>query len=515
MITLTIGGVDRSDELIKGSLSGSDEINSRSNVSFKLADLYSNGKPQIGEEVIIKDKNDNTIFGGTVDAGVQQRMWKGNDILQWTVPCVDFHQLVDKRVIAEVYENQKAGYIVKDIITNYLSDENITQGNIKDGPELTKVVFNYRYANDCLDELSEITGYQWRVNYDKSLDFYTRDTFDADYDVDDNTNVYGITVEDNRDDYRNKQYLRAGKDKTTVTQTDKFKGDDEVQTFTCELPLAEEPSVTINPGTTSELVIGSTDIGIRSVEEGKLWYWAKEDKQVSQTSTGTPLSSSDVLKVDYTGLFPIIIQAQDDVSILNRRSVESNSGLYEAIDQKAEIDDSDAALEFTKGKLRRYAELNENITYRTEEAGLKAGMLQNIVRSDHSIDGDYLIESVQFSAVGDGEIEYTVKAISGEAVGGWVQFFKKLLQTGEDYVIRDNEVLVRLKSFSDDITLTDTFTKTQELYYVWNEDREKAVDYTIPSTAYFDEAGRFLEKIWGKMTSADIDDANTNFDEVV
>ncbi len=436
-----IGGIDRSADIDRSSFSISDAVNQRSVANFRMED--SADQPEVGQEIEIYD-GEELIFGGSVDEPENEDLPGG--VISYSVSCVDHHEKADRHLVAEVYENQLAGDIVKDLRTKYLDGEGITAGTIQDGPTIKKAVFNYIPVSQCLDELSEITGLQWLIRPDKSLDFFDRSTFTAPFTIDDMTPVNNFRVRRHRQEYRNRQYLRAGQDITTV-QTRTFKGDGETQVFTVDLPLAKVPTVKVN---------GVTKIvGIRGVETGKDWYWQKGDKTISQDSAGTKLTSSDTLTVEFQGFYPLIIVAEDPEAINERVIIEGGTGIYEAIEEKASLDTRDAALDYTNGLLRRYARIGKVVTFNTSEPGLKAGMLLFVTRTDHGVNGQMLISRVTITDPGraDGKLSYAIEALDGEAVGGWVNFFKKLVQSGKTFVIRENEILVKLLTFRDSFSV--------------------------------------------------------------
>lgn len=451
MLKLKINGIDRINEVLKGSIVGSETINARSTCSFSLLDLYGNGKPELGTSVELFDEEDNKVFGGMVDKGTKTRLSSSN-VLQYDITCCDYHQLAEKRLIAETYVNKTAGYIVNHIITNYLTDENITAGIIATGATFTKVTFSYKKASDCLDELSSLTGSQWVINPDKTLDFFEKRTNTASWNVTDSSQINNIVIEDNREEYRNVQYVRGVKG-ITSTKINSFNGDGKTQVFTCSYPLSTKPSLKINA-----VSVPTTDIGIKEVDDDKLWYWAKSEKEIIQTSTETALSSTQTLEVTFKGEFPTIIMRRKEDQILKRQNVENNSGLYEKVEINKTIETENSGLEYARGKLRRYAQFNKVLGYTTELNGLKAGQIQNVNKTFFGISGEFLIEQINFTALGDGKIEYSIKAISGESVGGWTYFFKELLKRGEEFVIGENEILVKAKELSDNMTFSETIT---------------------------------------------------------
>lgn len=268
---------------------------------------------------------------------------------------------------------------------------------------------------------------------DKLLHFFDRGTFNAPFSIDESSNIRNVKVKKDRQEYRNRQYVRAGQDISTV-QIRTFKGDGETQTFSVDLPIAKVPTIKVNG------VAGT--VGIRGVETNKDWYWQKNDKTISQDSAGTKLSASDTLTVEFQGYYPIMAVSESPEEINNRRAIEGGSGIYENIEEKASLDTKEAALDYSSGLLRRYAKIAKTLTFDTFTAGLKAGMLLPVNIPTHGINNEkMLISKVTINDLGaaDSRLNYAVECLDGEAVGGWVNFFKKIVQQGKTFVIREPE----------------------------------------------------------------------------
>lgn len=443
--------------VMKRTLLISDKINERTTCSFIVVDpTFEITK---GMEVVITDGVEN-IFSGKVFKPKST----GDSIKEISVSCTDYSTLVDKRIIAESYENMLAGDIVKDFILKYFIDEGITEGAIQDGPIIEKAVFNYDNGNKALNYLSDLTSFFWEVDKDKKLNFFDRATYNSPFDLTDTSlNYNGFTVEEDASNYRNRQYLRAGQDISTL-QTREFKGDGETAVWAVDLPIAKEPTIKVNG------VIKT--IGLRGLTENMDFYWSHNDKTISQDRNGVKLTTSSILTVEFNGYYPIIVVADSIGEINTRKELEGGSGLYENVMEESSLDTRNSALDYTNKMLDKYGFIAKVVNFDTHIGGLRAGQLINIKNSQHNVSGDYLIESV--TTRDDGAINiYSIKCLDGSKLGGWEKFFRGLVNSGKRLVIRENEILVKLNSIKDNFLIPkfeETMTFNLHQYLICNTD---------------------------------------------
>jgi hypothetical protein len=453
-VTLTIGGENKISLLQVSSIHVTDVLNSRNTCNFTLIEKTGEYRPVVGEEVIITVSG-TKIFAGTIDVVVEQTITQAGSEMYYFVTCVDYNQICDRHTVAEVYDNEAVDDIIKDIVDTCLADEGITYANVEPGPTIEKAVFVYRYVNDVFNELSDITGCDWYIDYDKDLHFFARESNVAPEEItDESKNYRRISIEKTREQYRNRQHLRAGND-ITDERTESFTGDGEVETFTLKFPVAKVPtSITVDSGGGP---VAKT-IGIRGVDTDKDWYWNKNYREITQDDSGTTLTNADTLAVTYQGFFPIRIRVDKEDEISDRAAVEGGSGIYEHIEDDQSIEDRTSAEDKAMGLLRRYGTIPEIVRIETDTAGFKAGQLLTIDISKHNLSGKYLIRSVSTSEPTKDYLRYEIEALSGENIGGWVDFFRRLVQAGKKYVIRENEVLIRIIGFSETVTISDSLS---------------------------------------------------------
>lgn len=437
------------DRLAK-SLTFNSTVNRLGNMSFANVRAAGAGSSlERGEDVYVYD-GATKLWGGTVMSHVVADV-QDQGVIKYTYGCADFDEIASRRVVAEAFEDTTAGAIVTSLRTTYLGDYSVTAGDISTGAVIDRISFNYKSVSVCLDELAELSGFTWGIDKDKTLFFRARDEVDAPFDLSSSNKPFSkLSIRRPKTGYRNKQYVRAGHD-LTPSRAEVQTGDGQKRAFLLEYKVGVEPTIRADTG--SGYV--SQTVGVLGVDSGKQYYYSIGSSTISQGIGETVLTSSHTLEVTYQGRFPIIVAAQDDDEIAARAGVETGTGVYERVENRPSIDKNEQALATAEGLLEKH-KLQDFVTYTTFTGGLEAGMLQSIVLSDYGLNEEFLIESVHASEKDINVMSYTVRAISGQALGGWAAFFKKLVNSSTSYVIRENEVLVILRRTKDDMTIADS-----------------------------------------------------------
>ena len=461
-LTLTIDGEDLTAYLLVDTLRIVDTLNQRNAAAFDLKELTgaavlvddegaflvtdggdyigTGTRPAVGADVLIED-GATTLFAGTVD-GLTQGTLDRREALRVSVDCVDHNQLADRRLVAEAYvtPGQTLGDIVRAIVATYLDGFGVTDTYVEDGPVVDRAIFNYQTVAEAFGELADLTGYAWYIDYDRALHFFSRETNVAPYGLTETSGNWGnMTVRRDRSSYRNRQFVRAGTDQSDPL-SEQLVGDGTRKVFTLGLPAATEPTISVGGG--------SKTVGIGGLESGTDWYWNKGSTEIKQDDGASAVGAGVLIAVTYTGMQPIMLSAQNDAEVALR-------GVWEAIEDRPNIDRSDLASAVGDGLLRKLARIPVEVEWETLTAGLAAGQLISIQNGLHDLAGDYLIKSVEYADQGGLRFAYRVQAWDGEAVGGWVDFFRGLALYGRSYTIRENEILLVLRALAETVTLTD------------------------------------------------------------
>jgi hypothetical protein len=431
----------------------SDKINARTTLSVTVIDLLDLTTIDIGDPITVTN-NAITIFSGIVSTIDISETYPG--ILEYDLKCIDNSALADKRLIAETGTDETAGYIAEHVILPYLAEEGVTAGTIEAGITISKYTFNYITASQALDQIKTISGLNWNIDKNKQLNLFSRSSYLAPWTLTDNVQHTRFKQSKSIDQYRNVQYVRAGKAKTATQTLEKPspKPDGVSKTFRTKYPVAQKPTITIN-----STPVNSDDVGIKALDTGKKWYFAYDSNDIIQDNSETILSDADVLEITYIGLYDILVLAEYETEIEARAIAETGtSGRYEHITEEKSITEADEAQEYGEGLLSKYAEIADNIAFETNVTGLEAGQLLTVNKTLFGLSGSFLIESIDISADSPSEVVYSVKALDGAALGGWEQYFKDILKLQKTYVINENEALIKVRKHREVITLTDTLT---------------------------------------------------------
>lgn len=449
---LFISGIDRAGMLMKSSWSMQDDIGQRSTCSFKLYNPDNDYNPSTGEPVLAT-YGPTTLFRGSIET--KQRGQGYEKKRRITIKAVDRTQVADRFFVAQVYDSvgQTADLIAIDILNTYLAGEGITQGQIDTGPLVSKAVYNYVRASDALNDLAEKSGFVWEIDQENRLNFRQRSSYAAPFGFSDTSKPYRNMVHDEtRSFYRNRQFLIGGQ-ATTDARTEEFKGDGTRKTFNLAFPVAMEPTAATVNGV-------AKTVGIKSVDTGLDWYWNRGQNEFVQDDGATAILSTDVLAVTYQGYVSIVAESENPTEFTTRAAVEGGTGVYEELEKDDTINDLDLAQEKIDGLLRRYAAISPQVTFETDILGLKSCMLMPIAVTEEDVDDEYLITSVKItfneSWSTDGVFRCSVKATSGEYLGGWAELLKKLFQRNKGIGINDSDVLQSVRSANEQIQFSDS-----------------------------------------------------------
>ena len=470
MATCTVEIDSVAVELRKGSLLVELRIEERSIAEFTVVDRLGMATYVKGQPIEIYDTVPDLVFGGVIETPEVTAISPTGG-LHHHIRCVDWHYKADKRLAAESYEDKTCGFIVDDLFDKYLAPEGITIGNIELGATLIEAVFNYVRVSDCYDALAEKAGFVWFIDEHKALYFQARDTTAAPWAANAATNIDNCRLSGGNPKYRNRQYIRGGKDQTAL-QTENFIGDAKQNAFTVSFPLAKVPvSIKIDAG-------AALTMGIKGLDAPGDFdtYWAKGDPVI--TFTAVP-GAAAAIEIKYYGMFDILVLVVDEDAIDDRLAVEgAGTGFVDNIDDEPKLTEKEAAIDAGRAKIAKFAVAGRRLLYTTHETGLKPGQLQPITYSAFGLAAtEMLIEAVTIRGFGT-ETIHEITAIVGPTMGSWSAYFKALASMKQ-------EIIERLNVGSEQILII-----LVERAETWNW--AESIAYTI-TTCHFPAADLYPE----------------------
>lgn len=453
LTALRIHGTDRKAWLQEGTLRVVDQLDGRDTVQCALLMLPNEFALSVGQSLEVEF--DGTVqFGGTIDRVAAETLTNTGARVRWQLDAVDYAQLADRFLHAELYESQTLKAIVQDMVADTIAADGVTlDPAFPTGPTLEYFVANYETVAQLLTRLAEMTGYHWRITPQKRLQFLERTTLAAPAALNDTSPIDlegTLRREATRAQYRNVQYMRGGITETDVAQTETFVGDGTRKTFTVSLPVSRTPTITVNG-------VAQT-VGVRQIDTGKQWYWQEGSTEISQDSSGSPLTSAQTLAVSYRGYFPLLAQNRSDAAITERQTVEGGSGIYQHLQTDEAITSSALARDRTLGLLRRYGTIQQQLEFDTLTTGWQAGQLLSVSRAALGLSGTFLVAEATITQLVGNTYQTTVRAVGGEAVDNWVEFWARVLAEPQR-TRRANEVVHLIRTSSEPLSIYEYATR--------------------------------------------------------
>lgn len=191
--------------LVKGSIKTIKNNDYSSEASFSL--MLSNLEAlEVGQDIEIWHENIK-LFGGNIRE-IQYNIFDfDNGKYIANVYANDYKVICSKQIVTGSFVNTKAGSIVKNLITNYLSKEGMVEGIIQEGINITDFSFICNSIYEILDKLAEECGYIWFIDENKNLHFLAQTVIEKEYHLKDMKYNNFKAVRTIRD-YRNKQYVK-------------------------------------------------------------------------------------------------------------------------------------------------------------------------------------------------------------------------------------------------------------------------------------------------------------------
>jgi len=426
-------------KILNGSSIGIDHnVDGRATCSFTVYDAAGSMAFYERMKVECKDLDNNILYAGLVQSCEEVQIPTTVQKFH-SIDSADFTSMLDWRVIDYAAENKLPGAAVREIITEYLAEEGITEGYIEDGVQLDEISLGNVTAAVGLQKLADSQGFVYWLDYDRKLYFHARTLYAADWSITDLSDVLtdSLSIVRTNPDYRNTEIVVGGMEETDL-QTDSFIGDGTTKTFPLAYPCNRVSTVTVS-GSAKTVGQKGTDTG--SYDS----YYALQ----SETFTfETAPANGAAIVVEYYGLWKAKSKAEDLTAIaLNATRQGVGSGKVEHITSDDSLTSITAAGEYANATLANYAVDGITVKYKTRRSGLAAGTLQHITLD--GVDEDFLITNVSESHK-DGDTEFSVSGCFGPVQSEWDLFFRSAFEVVQNKISEgvDASGVTKLYNFS-------------------------------------------------------------------
>lgn len=468
-IAVTIAGTDRTRLVDPSSLRVTNILTSKVDEAVFVIKKFGSRTyaPTVGEEVIIQTKPTSgfpytfpftferpttKIFAGRIVQVVER--YEKLDYVAYEVSCVDYTRDLDRKLVVETYEGQTVSAIIADIASNYL-DSAFTTNNVSGSTIIEYIAFNYEYPSKCLQQLAELLGYDWYVDYDKDIHFFAKESNAAPFNLSDTNGRYiydSLKIRRDISPVRNTIYVRGGE-----YLADPFTGQE----------IADGNKNVFNLGYKfSDLQVTVTgqikNIGIDNIDQ-ETNYDALHNFQERIIRFRTDRKPRNGSLVQWSGrpYLPVLIKRRDTASIAAFSATEGSDGIYEFKIIDKSIKSKEGARQRARAEIISYAATLSEGEFKTYDNGLKAGHRIRIQSDLRGLDEYFVINRVETKTFDNrGNLIYTVNIVSARTFDH-IDFLQSLLtRKDKEIEITDNDVLDEIESLQETLQFAESIGST-------------------------------------------------------
>ena len=392
----------------------------------------------------------------------------------YTIVCGNANSILSNRVINEAYQGKSISYIVGDLFTNYVAEENITLGSIS-SIDVTMEVYTARDRNlqEALNELADLVGATWTITPDRKFYFYAADEFPEFPRTVSEDFLLGTDLQLTCRDYKTRtvQIISGATDRTSE-QTESFIYDGTHTAFSTVFPIAVKPTITINGTAVSSDVLGVR--GIDDNDQSMVFLFAYNSETVTYNALSYALTEGDTVSITYTGIFQIRVVNSNAAAISATAARTGTSGKREQVLIDKSITHQSDAVQLAQSLLDRFSEQTEELTFwllasELERSGLTiddTALLTSMlfVLPQIGIDGRYVVTArtiEPFAADLSGDKKITLRLTNRDYLRSSGETLTQLRRDINQLSIRENEIVVSPVSVEEIKALTETVTTEQ------------------------------------------------------
>lgn len=441
-IVIEINDVDRSSEVSWKTLNLNRALtNQVDSLTFDLLRANSSGyKPTLNDKVEILE-NSVLIFGGQIISTSEQIDGLVEKI---TISCKDYSFDMDKKLVVKVYQDMTVTDIIADINTYFLP-VGYTVTNAVCPTTIKYIAFNYELPTKCLQQLAQITDYDWYVDESKNIYFFLKGSQSAPFSLTDTSGNYiynSLKINSDIRNLRNSIVVRGGKyDGATYTEDQEADGDKTAYIFAYQY---SNYVVKINGVTKT--------VGIDNISDATAFdcLYNFNEKAVKFPTASKP-TAGQIVTIQGNPKIPVVTKIADAGSVSQFGEFQ-----YKIVDKS--IASKESARDRARAELKQWAdEINEG-SFETYSMGLKVGQKITIQSTNRSINDQYIISRITSRLRSPSEFTHSCTLVTKQTYG-MIEFLQNLLiNKDKEIEISSDEVLDLVLQLTDSCQLTDTIS---------------------------------------------------------
>ncbi len=373
------------------------------------------------------------------------------DKLLWVMEGVDLSAIAYNFVVNRAYSGDRPDEILIDAWQSF-GPSGITFAQVATAPF---TVEDIRFPHDTLfqvtEEMSDFTGWPWRVNADLELvfkpaedDFYGLLT-GQDFVL----NTINLTEDGSR--LANRVWVFGAFVTIDTPISERFVGNDASHTF----KLAYSPifeSISVLRGGVGQTV-GRDDIDTFATHN----VLVNTAQQVLRFDPTSPPGSGVAVIIEYDYGFPVIARREDTASI-------NEYGVHEHVIVDAKIRSNAVAAEIARAHIREYAYPSTLIRAETSAFDIRAGQSVEVQHTTLGVSKVFTVDQVDREVRGPEDARCTVMLRASppqSTLEGKIKSLDERIHALETRDIPEEAPVNTYESVSDDVSLTDAVTLVQ------------------------------------------------------
>ncbi len=395
-------------------------------------------KPELEDDVqVFKDLD--KIFGGNIKRITQES--ESAKIISYKIECADYTRQMDKKKVAEIYENKTVNEIIADMKNKYFPDFNID--NVNCSIVIPYILFNYEIPSQCFQRLVDLTGYDWYVDCDKNIYFFEKGNNPAPFNLDDDGAKYifdSLNINYDTSQIRNGVFVR-GAEFLGEPYTEKIISTGTPTVYNLAYKYAD---ISLKVGGVSKT------LGLDNIDDENDFdcLFNFQEKLIRFREDNKPANG---VVIEFTGkpYVPLIVYRSDNDS-------KMAYGEFQHYVYDAGIQDQVSAERYADAMLKAYKDPLIKGNFQTYETGLKAGQDLIIQSTIKGINEQVIIDKVSVEMISPTELIYDIDFTSSKDIG-IIELLADLVLKKSMAEFRTDEIVYKTFTFTtEQMTLTDS-----------------------------------------------------------